>query len=281
MRALRRLVPLLLLVPRPASAHVKWFSELPLRRPAAGAPRVLAPTFWALARAQRRRARRARAARHPRLEDVAAFPARQHLAGRLPRPQRPRAPCRRWCRDAAQLAGRRAARARADGAPAWVGWAQFGVAAAAAFRRTVRSPARVCSRSRGCRGPASARSTCWTTPTSPASASPFSSRRPAPRASAGWRLPALFATVGFSLCWVALEKLVYPQWGLYVIGRHPQLDARLPGRVLPRRGGVRRAGARVPPADRAAGAAARARDHARLLHDDARSSASSRSSGTR
>ncbi len=32
----------------------------------------------------------------------------------------------------------------------------------------------------------------------------------------GTGIPALFLTVGFSLCWVALEKIVYPQWGLYV-----------------------------------------------------------------
>jgi len=36
-------------------------------------------------------------------------------------------------------------------------------------------------------------------------------------------LPALYLTVGFSLCWVALEKLIYPQWGLYVLSENPQL----------------------------------------------------------
>ncbi len=39
----------------------------------------------------------------------------------------------------------------------------------------------------------------------------------------GTGLPALYLGVGFSLCWVALEKLVYPQWGLYVLSQHPQL----------------------------------------------------------
>jgi hypothetical protein len=39
----------------------------------------------------------------------------------------------------------------------------------------------------------------------------------------GTRLPALYFTVGFSLCWVALEKLVYPQWGLYILEQNPQL----------------------------------------------------------
>lgn len=39
----------------------------------------------------------------------------------------------------------------------------------------------------------------------------------------GSGLPALYLTVGFSLCWVALEKVVYPQWGLYVLQQNPQL----------------------------------------------------------
>lgn len=37
------------------------------------------------------------------------------------------------------------------------------------------------------------------------------------------RIPALYLSVGFSLCWVALEKVVYPQWGLYLLQEHPQL----------------------------------------------------------
>ena len=39
----------------------------------------------------------------------------------------------------------------------------------------------------------------------------------------GAGIPALFLTVGFSLCWVALEKIIYPQWGLYVLEQNPQL----------------------------------------------------------
>jgi uncharacterized membrane protein YphA (DoxX/SURF4 family) len=41
-------------------------------------------------------------------------------------------------------------------------------------------------------------------------------------------LPALYFTVGFSLCWVALEKLIYPQWGLYVLSQNPQLTLGFP-----------------------------------------------------
>lgn len=40
---------------------------------------------------------------------------------------------------------------------------------------------------------------------------------------AGTALPALYLTVGFSLCWVALEKLVYPGWGLYILQENPHL----------------------------------------------------------
>jgi len=39
----------------------------------------------------------------------------------------------------------------------------------------------------------------------------------------GLRLPALYFTVGFSLVWVALEKLVYPEWALYVLSQHKVL----------------------------------------------------------
>lgn len=41
-------------------------------------------------------------------------------------------------------------------------------------------------------------------------------------------LPALYLTVGFSLCWVALEKLVYPQWGQYILQQNPQLTLGFP-----------------------------------------------------
>jgi hypothetical protein len=44
---------------------------------------------------------------------------------------------------------------------------------------------------------------------------------------AGTALPALYLTVGFSLCWVALEKLVYPGWGLYILEQNPQLTLGL------------------------------------------------------
>lgn len=37
------------------------------------------------------------------------------------------------------------------------------------------------------------------------------------------RIPALYFSVGFSLMWVALEKLIYPQWGLEILAQNPVL----------------------------------------------------------
>lgn len=41
-------------------------------------------------------------------------------------------------------------------------------------------------------------------------------------------LPALYFTVGFSLIWLAYEKLYYPSWGLYLLEQNPQLALGLP-----------------------------------------------------
>ncbi|WP_372371046.1 hypothetical protein [Candidatus Uabimicrobium sp. HlEnr_7] len=37
------------------------------------------------------------------------------------------------------------------------------------------------------------------------------------------RLPLLYFFTGFSLCWLALEKIFYPQWTLYILEQNPQL----------------------------------------------------------
>jgi uncharacterized membrane protein YphA (DoxX/SURF4 family) len=42
------------------------------------------------------------------------------------------------------------------------------------------------------------------------------------------RLPVLYATVGFALAWLGMEKLVYPDWGLYVLDQNPRLSLGLP-----------------------------------------------------
>jgi hypothetical protein len=44
----------------------------------------------------------------------------------------------------------------------------------------------------------------------------------------GTHLPVLYATMGFSLCWLALEKVIYPDWGLYLLEQVPTLSFGLP-----------------------------------------------------
>jgi uncharacterized membrane protein YphA (DoxX/SURF4 family) len=44
----------------------------------------------------------------------------------------------------------------------------------------------------------------------------------------GTALPALYVTVGFSLIWPGMEKIFYPQWGLYVLAENPSLALGLP-----------------------------------------------------
>ncbi len=41
------------------------------------------------------------------------------------------------------------------------------------------------------------------------------------------RIPALYSTLGFSLCWVALEKIFYPTWGLDILRQAPALTMGL------------------------------------------------------
>jgi hypothetical protein len=42
------------------------------------------------------------------------------------------------------------------------------------------------------------------------------------------RLPVLYASVGFALIWLGLEKMVYPDWSRYVVQQNPQLALGLP-----------------------------------------------------
>ena len=44
----------------------------------------------------------------------------------------------------------------------------------------------------------------------------------------GIAIPALYFCVGFALIWPALEKLVYPAWGLEILANHPILTLGLP-----------------------------------------------------
>ncbi len=41
-------------------------------------------------------------------------------------------------------------------------------------------------------------------------------------------IPALYFAVGFSLAWLGIEKLVYPQWGIEILQENPQLALGFP-----------------------------------------------------
>ena len=43
-----------------------------------------------------------------------------------------------------------------------------------------------------------------------------------------WRVPVVSGCLAFSLMWTAVEKFVYPEWTLFVIGVHPSLAAGFP-----------------------------------------------------
>lgn len=52
-----------------------------------------------------------------------------------------------------------------------------------------------------------------------------------PLSSEWWRgtaLPVMYASVGFALMWLGCEKLVYPQWALYILEQNPVLTLGLP-----------------------------------------------------
>lgn len=57
----------------------------------------------------------------------------------------------------------------------------------------------------------------------------YANRNPRIRAL---RIPALYFTVGFSLFWVAIEKLIYPQWGLAILADRPLLTLGLDPRFF-------------------------------------------------
>jgi hypothetical protein len=46
------------------------------------------------------------------------------------------------------------------------------------------------------------------------------------------RTPGLYFAVGLSLCWLALEKLIYPQWGTYLLQQNPTLTLGLDPRFF-------------------------------------------------
>jgi uncharacterized membrane protein YphA (DoxX/SURF4 family) len=45
-------------------------------------------------------------------------------------------------------------------------------------------------------------------------------------------IPALYFTVGFSLAWLGIEKLVYPAWGIEILQENPQLALGFPFEIF-------------------------------------------------
>ena len=220
-------VAALALAPRAAQAHVKWFSDFSFRDPPLALSAVLTPTFWALVALS-----------------VVALGALVLLDARLA----DAAPYRRvseWLagyRDRSLLVLRVAAGAvmllnwQADvllapelgGVAAWAGWAQFAVACGLLFRQTTPLAG---AGLLALVGVAVARFGAfhmldYAYLVGFGVAFAVSGARSARVRGLG--LPALFATVGFSLFWVGLEKLVYPEWGLYVLQQNPALALGFP-----------------------------------------------------
>ena len=222
--ALAAVAALIGLVPA-ASAHVKWFSRFSY----ADAPRAFADVLSARVLALAVLAAAAiggLVVLDRRIEEMAPF---RRLA--------------RWLetrRDAADGILRAAAGASlllswSDGAllaqeiaaPAWAGWLQFAAALLLVFGTTV---------------PAAGVLILALVGVAVAQAGAFHVLDYAVFAGVGYALtvsgapserlrasglPALYATTGFSLMWLAIEKLVYPEWAGYVLQQNPALTLGL------------------------------------------------------
>jgi RES domain-containing protein len=210
-----------LLAPRPAWAHVKWFAEYTLGDPPAPLGAVLTPTLLALAvlsmtavgvlAAVERRV--ADSGWYARVDRWLAARADQALL------------VLRVAMGATLLLSWQADAVLAPELPAepWLGWWQFALAFLLLFRRGV---------------PAAGVGLLALYGVAILRFGLFHMLDYLHYAGIGWylavaqlraervretRIPALYLTVGFSLCWLALEKLVYPQWTEYLLAQNPQL----------------------------------------------------------
>jgi hypothetical protein len=213
-------VPAAALVPRPAHAHVKWFSEFSFSDAPLGVRQAATPTFFALA-ALSMAVIGAMVLLDRRLQDAAWYRGvngwladRRGEALLVMRIGLFATLLLAWQADALLAPELRAA--------GWIGWLQFALALLLLFPRTV---------------PAAGGGLIALYLLAAAEFGAFHLLDYLFFAGAGWYLlvsrapervrgtgvPALYATVGFSLCWVALEKIVYPRWALYLLEQHPQL----------------------------------------------------------
>ena len=217
----------LLLAPGTASAHVKWFADFTFTDRPLGVADVVTPTFLALAALAALAmgvlvVLDARLVNAPWYRRVVMMLERyRDRSGLILRVATGAVMLLNWQADAMLIPELPA------GAP-WVGWFQFGIALALLFPKTVALAGLALLALYGL-------GVAWY--------GPFHMLDYAFYAGFGFYLvvthvpagrleslaqPALYATVGFSLCWVALEKLVYPQWGLYVLSQNPALAMGFP-----------------------------------------------------
>lgn len=228
MRVAGRTLPLLIgFLPAPALAHVKWFADFTFADRPMGIGEVVTPTFVALALLS------AIVIGGLVVLDgrLASAPWYRRIAETLERYRDRSGVVLRVATGAVMLLNWQANAMLVPELPAeaaWVGWFQFAVAVALLFRVTV---------------PLAGLALLFIYALGIAQFGPFHmldyafylgfgyyfavSNLPTGRLRS-LALPALYSTVGFSLCWVALEKLVYPQWGLYVLAQNPALALGFP-----------------------------------------------------
>lgn len=210
------------MVPRPAWAHVKWFTEFSFADPPRSVAQAATPVFLGLAALSMAviaamvllDRRLERAAWYGRVNEWLA--ARRGDAPLVMRIGVFSTLLLAWQADALLAPELRAW-------PGWMGWLQFLFALLLLFPRTV---------------PVAGGGLILLYLLGAARYGAFHLLDYLFFAGAGWYLlvsrargerirgtgvPALYATVGFSLCWVALEKIVYPQWALYLLDQHPRL----------------------------------------------------------
>lgn len=211
-----------LLFAAPASAHVKWFSDFSFRDRPLSLAEVVTPTFWALALLSAAVVGalvvldRWLEARPFYTRFNAVFEARRAQADAILRAATGASLLLSWQMDALL------APELPLGSP-WLGWVQFAAAVLLVFGRTVPVAGALLL---GLYGVAVARHGLFYLFDYAAFAGigyallVSRARRDVLRASA---LPALYATTGFALCWLALEKLVYPGWVGYVVAQNPHL----------------------------------------------------------
>lgn len=228
--AARAIAPALLLIAataHPAWAHVKWFSRFSFGDRPRTAGEVLTPTFFALALLSMATIA-AMVLLDRRLADVPAYrrinewlSTRSDRAVLVMRIGAGAALLLSWQADAMLAPELRVAEG-------WLGWFQFALAFLLLFGRTV---------------PVAGAGLMVLYAIGVFRFGPFhmldyvvyagigyflAVSGAGERKIRGTGLPALYASVGFSLCWVALEKMVYPQWGLYVLEQNPRLSLGLP-----------------------------------------------------